>query len=160
MQFIAPLCRSDLRIATWHDISLTLLYGFLFVCRSDLRIATWHDISLTLLYGFLFVCRSDLRIATRSGIGVPSYHSHTLSVGPTPIASPLFHHFNIFSNQLSNADCFIIPSPMRITNIMETQIRRRTARFAIPITRNMTNIAAIIKNGGELINSGITDSMT
>ena len=82
-----------------------------------------------------------------------------------PVGVPLgrdAHYFAIlrrFSNQLSRSDCFAIPRQMRITKITEIQIKRRTPRLTIPITRNMANIATIIKNGGELINSCINDSI-
>ena len=41
--------------------------------------------------------------------------------------------------------------------MMHTQISSLTSRLAIPITRIIANIAAIIKKGGELINSGILE---
>ncbi len=40
--------------------------------------------------------------------------------------------------------------------MMDTQISSLTARLAIPMTRIIANIAAIIKKGGELMNSGIS----
>jgi hypothetical protein len=47
---------------------------------------------------------------------------------------------------------------MRITKIMAIQIKKRHACLMITIMRNMATMAAIIKKGGELMNSGIIDS--
>ena len=69
------------------------------------------------------------------------------------------YHFTIlkrFSNQSNSSDCVTIPRQIRITKIMETQISSLIARLVIPMTRIMANIAAIIKKGGELMNSGIS----
>ena len=41
--------------------------------------------------------------------------------------------------------------------MMATQIKKRHACLMIAIMRNMANTAAIIKNSGELVNSGIID---
>ena len=44
--------------------------------------------------------------------------------------------------------------------MMEIQINKRVACLIMPITRNIANTATIIKNGGELINSGMANSMS
>ena len=70
-----------------------------------------------------------------------------------------FAILRIFSNQLSRSDCFAIPRQMRITKITTIQIKRRAARLTIPMTSSIASMATAIKNGGELINSGIIDSL-
>ena len=42
----------------------------------------------------------------------------------------------------------------------EIQINKRVACLIMPITRNIANTATIIKNGGELINSGMANSIS
>ena len=61
-----------------------------------------------------------------------------------------------FSNQSRMSSCVITPRPIRITAIIATQIKRRTAPLTIAIRRSTASIAAIIKNIGELMNSGIS----
>ena len=70
------------------------------------------------------------------------------------------YHLRKFSNQLSSSARFAMPRQMRITKMTEIQMRKRIACLIMPIMRNMANIAAIIRNGGELMNSGIANSMS
>ena len=70
-----------------------------------------------------------------------------------PVTQPFSRRF---SNHCSTSDCFTIPRPKRITKITAIQITKRNACLMIPIMRSTANMAAIIKNSGELINSGIS----
>ena len=61
-----------------------------------------------------------------------------------------------FSNHSRISSCVRNPRPMRIMAIIATQMRRRIAPLIMAMRRRIPSIAAIIKNIGELINSGIS----
>ena len=62
-----------------------------------------------------------------------------------------------FSNQVRTSGTFVTPNQIRIATMMAIQIKKRHACLMIVIIRNIAKTAAIIKNIGELMNSGITD---
>ena len=69
------------------------------------------------------------------------------------------YHFGRRSNQSRTSGTWIIPIQMRIATIIAIQIKKRAVCLMIPMRMNIASTAAIIKNIGEVINSGITASI-
>ena len=82
-----------------------------------------------------------------------------MSERPTASRCPYPNRLRSVSNQSPRSPCVKRPSPIRITAIMTIQIKRRNAPLTIAITRKIPSIAAIIRNMGELMNSGIMDGI-
>lgn len=76
---------------------------------------------------------------------------------PTEVASTgcSYNPLRRFSNHSRISAWVIMPRPIRITAIMAIQMKRRSALLIMAIRSNIPSIAAIIKNIGELVNSGI-----
>ena len=70
------------------------------------------------------------------------------------------YHFGRRSNQSRTSGTWITPIQMRSATIIAIQIKKRAVCLKIPMRINIASTAAIIKNIGELMNSGITASIS